>query len=189
MFSNQPGQTAFGLKLRDLMILAIGLLLGIGILAADFASIYIRVIVGAGVILSALVLALWKESGSGDSVEQVLLKRFLHRTNPRRLVRGGSQTTSMEGLPAGRLTRGEPPGGVSAVDPHGDSGPDAGGNGDQHEPGTLLYTPIFYVHAPIKNEGLITFAAACFVMIVLLVAIWRYDLFESAIASLRLIGG
>lgn len=189
MFSNQPGQTAFGLKLRDLMILAIGLLLGIGILAADFASIYIRVIVGAGVILSALVLALWKESGSGDSVEQVLLKRLLHRTKPRRLVRGGSQAINVEGLPVGRLTRGEPLADTSAADPGGDSGSDAGGNGDQHEPGALLYTPIFYVHAPIKNEGLIAFAAACFVMIVLLVAIWRYDLFESAIASLRLIGG
>jgi len=180
MFSNQSSQTAFGLKLRDLIILGAGLLLGISILAADFASIYVRVILGAGVILSALVLALWKESGSGDSLEQILFKRFMHRTKPRRLVRGGSQAGSPEDLIGGGFTRSEPaPQAPGAA---------LGSAGDEEAPGSLIYTPVFYIHTPIKNEGLMTFAAACFIIVVLLVAIWRYDLFASAVASLRLIG-
>jgi len=112
----------------------------------------------------------------------------MHRTKPRRLVRGGSQAASVDGLAAGRLTRSEPVGDTSAADSGSDDGPDSAETGYQQEPGSLIYIPVFYIQAPIKNEGLMTLAVVCFVIVVLLVAIWRYDLFASAIAGLRLIG-
>jgi hypothetical protein len=184
MFSNHSDQTAFGLKLRDLIILATGLLLGMGLLAADLGSIYVRIILGAGVILSALVLALWKEAGSGDALEQVLLKRLIHRSKPRRLVRGGGPGTTAERLPGSSLTRSE----LARQESPASAGPAQAPTVADQTPESVIYSPIIYVRAPLKNEGLITFSVVCFVMVTLLVAIWRYELFESAIAALRLIG-
>jgi hypothetical protein len=82
--------TAFGVRARELVILCAAGFLGLALLALPLGSIFIRILLAAGLSGAGILAAFWRVERTW-TIEAYLFNRWKYSLRPRRFVKGGSQ--------------------------------------------------------------------------------------------------
>jgi hypothetical protein len=82
--------TAFGVRARELVILCGGGFIGLALLALPLGSIFIRILLAAGLSGAGILFAFWRVERTW-TIEAYLFNRWKYSLRSRRFVKGGSQ--------------------------------------------------------------------------------------------------
>ncbi len=82
--------TSFGVQARELIIAGTAGFVGLAILAIPIGSIFIRIVVAAGLFSGGILYAFWRIERTWN-IEEYFFNRWKHGLRSRRFVKGGSE--------------------------------------------------------------------------------------------------